>query len=138
MRSVVALSAVIALASPISAHAELNMRPGMWEALMTVGRNQMPPEQKCYLQKDVDALDRFQRGAEPQGKNPCSASGYKALGNSMSYTLTCVINGKKSVSAVAMNYDGSRISGQISGVDGTVTQVLNTRIGDCSESSFPN
>lgn len=138
MRVVVALGTVVALAFPISASAELNMRPGLWESLMTVGGNQMPPDQKCYLQKDIDALDKFQRGTQPQGSNPCSTSGYGALGNSMSYTLTCEINGKKSISAVTMNYDGNRISGQITGVDGTVTQVLNTRIADCSESSFPN
>jgi uncharacterized protein DUF3617 len=138
MRVVATLGTVVALALPIPAWADLNMQPGLWEALMTVGGNQMPPDQKCYLKKDVDALDRFQRGTEPPGKNPCSASGYGALGNSMSYTLTCVINGKKSISAVTMNYDGTRISGQITGVDGTVTQVLNTRVGDCSQSSFPN
>ncbi len=138
MRVVIALCAVVALTAPISARAELNMRPGMWEAIMSVGGNQMPPEQKCYVQKDVDTLDRFQRGTEPPGKNPCSASGYQALGNTMSYTLTCVINGKKSVSAVTLTYDGNRITGEITGVDGTVTQVVNTRTGDCSKSSFPN
>jgi len=122
----------------MSAWAELNMEPGLWEAIMTVGDNRMPPEQKCYLQKDVDALDRFQRGADPSGKNPCSASGYKAIGNTMKYTLTCVINGRKSVSAVTMNYDGIRITGEIAAVDGTVSRVLNSRIGDCSQSSFPN
>jgi hypothetical protein len=138
MRAVAVACVVVVLVSPMSAWAELNMTPGLWEAIMTVGGNRMPPEQKCYLQKDVDALDRFQRGAEPPDKNPCSASGYKAIGNTMSYTLTCVINGRKSVSAVTMNYDAIRITGEIAGVDGTVSRVLNSRIGDCSRSSFPN
>jgi hypothetical protein len=136
MRVVAILCAVVALASPIPAWAELNMQPGLWDEAITVAGNPMPPAQKCYLQKDIDALDRFQRGGEPPGKNPCSASGYRALGNTMSYTLTCVINGKKSVSAVSMNYDGARITGDIAGVDGTVSRVINTRVGDCSESSF--
>src|SRR5262249_16959129 len=104
MRAVAIAYAVVALVSPVSAWADLNMEPGVWEAIMTVGDNQMPPEQKCYLKKDVDALDQFQRGADPPGKNPCAASGYKALGNTMRYTLTCVINGKRSVSAITMNY----------------------------------
>ena len=137
MRAVATLCAVAALISPISARAELNMRPGMWESLMTVGDNQMPPDRKCYLQKDVDNLDQFQRGGPP-GQNPCSTSGYKATGNAMSYTLTCVINGKKTVSAVTMNYEGDRITGVITGVDGTVSHLINSRTGDCNQSSFGN
>ncbi len=138
MKAIGTLCALVVLASPIAAWAELNMQPGMWEAIMTVSGNQMPAEQKCYLQKDIDSLDRFQRGTEQPNGNPCSASGYKAFGNRATYTLTCNINGRRSVSAVTMNYDGNRITGEIVGVDGTVTQVLNTRIGDCTQSSFPN
>ncbi|HLJ21664.1 MAG TPA: hypothetical protein VKU84_15770, partial [Stellaceae bacterium] len=113
MRAVAVLCAVAALASPIPAWAELNMQPGMWDEIKTVGSNQLPPERKCYLQKDVDALDGFQRGTAPAGKSPCSASGYKAVGNFTSYTLTCAINGMKSVSAVTLHYDGTRITGEI-------------------------
>jgi hypothetical protein len=112
------------------------MEPGLWEAIMTVGGNPMPPDRKCYIQKDVDNLDRFQRGQDPPGRNPCTASGYKALGNTMSYTLTCEINGKKTVSAVTMNYDGARITGEVTGLDGTRSRLVNTRTGDCSASSF--
>jgi len=114
------------------------MEPGLWESIMTVAGNQMPPDRKCYLKKDVDDLDRFQRGAEPAGKNPCSTKGFKALGNTMSYTLTCVIKGKKSTSAVTMNYDGTRITGEIASVEGTVSRLINTRVSDCNESSFGN
>jgi hypothetical protein len=138
MRVAATVCTVAALLSPIPAAAELNMRPGLWESVMTVAGNQMPPDRKCYLQKDIDDLDRFQRGADPAGKNPCSASGYRALGNTMSYTLICAINGKKSTSAVTMNYDGARITGEISGVDGTLSRLINTRVGDCSQSSFGN
>ena len=138
MRPLAILCALVAVASAVPARAELNMRPGMWNEIRTVGGSQMPPEDKCYLQKDVDALDGFQRGTAPAGKSSCSASDYKAVGNFMSYTLTCVVNGKKNISAVTMHYDGDRITGQIRGVDGTTTLVLNTRIGDCSKSSFPN
>ncbi len=138
MRVIAALTIMVGLAAPMPAWAELNMRPGMWESIMTVGGNQMPPDRKCYLQKDIDALDRFQRGAGPQGKSPCTASGYREFGNSMSYSLTCVINGQKSVSAVTMNYDRDRITGEITPVNGPVSAVVNTRTGDCSQSSFPN
>jgi hypothetical protein len=138
MRAIPAVCAAVALVFPIAARADLNMRPGLWEAQMTVAGNAMPSEQKCYLQKDIDALDRFQRGIEqPQGSS-CAASGYKALGNTMTYTLTCQINGRKSISAATMTYDGDRITGTISGVDGTVSRLVNTRVGDCSESSFGN
>jgi len=134
----IACATAAALVFPISAWADLNMRPGLWEAITTVGGSPMPSEQKCYLQKDIDALDQFQRGAVPPGQNPCSTSDYKALGNTMTYTLTCQMNGKKSVSAVTTTYDGDRISGLIAGIDGTVTEVINTRIGDCTQSSFGN
>lgn len=130
-------AALLALALPARAWADLNMRPGLWEAVNTVGGNALPPDQKCYLQKDIDTLDRFQRGQSPPGA-PCTASGYRALGNSMSYTLTCEIAGKKTVSAVTTVYDGDRITGTIAGADGTVSTVTNTRIGDCSQSSFGN
>ncbi len=138
MRLIPIVLAAALLSFPISASAQLNMKPGLWEATMSVGGNVMPTEQKCYLQKDVDTLDRFQRGLEPSGQNPCTASGYKALGNTMTYTLTCEIKGKKSISAVTTTYDGDRITGTIAGVDGTVTRLVNNRIGDCTESSFGN
>jgi hypothetical protein len=136
MRAIATACAVVAVAWPISARADLNMRPGLWEAIMTVGGNEMPPDQKCYLQKDIDNLDRFQQGKDPPGRNPCTTSGYSALGNTMRYTLTCNINGKKTVSAVTMNYDGTRITGEVTGVDSTRSRLINTRIGDCSQSSF--
>jgi uncharacterized protein DUF3617 len=127
-----------ALLLPVSASAELNMKPGLWETATTVSGSPAPTEQKCYLQKDVDALDRFQRGQQPPGQNACTTSSYKALGNTMTYTLTCEFNGRKSVSAVTTTYDGDRITGLIAGADGTITRVLNTRIGDCAQSSFGN
>jgi uncharacterized protein DUF3617 len=138
MRAIAAIAVIVGLAAPVPAWAELNMRPGMWETIMTVGGNQMPPDRKCYLQKDIDALDRFQRGAEPQGKSPCATSAYQEIGNTMSYSLVCVINGQKTISAVTMNYDRDRITGEISPLNGPVSSLINTRTGDCTESSFPN
>jgi hypothetical protein len=138
MKATPAACAAIALAFPISAWADLNMRPGLWESSMTVGGNAMPVEQKCYMQKDIDALDRFQRGAAQPAETPCSTADYKALGNTMTYTLTCQFNGKKSISAVTTTYDGERITGTIAGIDGTISKLVNIRIGDCSESSFGN
>ena len=138
MRVIPTACAAAALLVPIAASADLNMKPGLWEAVTTVGGSSTPPDQKCYLPKDIESLERFQRGEQPPGQNPCTASNYKALGNTMTYTLTCEFNGKKSVSAVTTNYDGDRITGLIAGADGTVSQLVNTRIGDCSQSSFGN
>jgi len=138
MRAIPALCAVVALTLPTAAKAVLNMQPGLWESTMAVGGNTMPVEQKCYLRKDIDTLDRFQRGGAPPSQSPCSSSGYQELGNTMKYTLTCQINGKKTVSAITTTYDGDRITGTITSVDGTVSRLVNTRIGDCSESSFGN
>jgi hypothetical protein len=138
MRVAAAVCAIVVFSSPLSARADLNMRPGLWESIVIVGGNQMPPDRKCYLPKDIDNLDRFQRGVGPAGQNPCAASDYKAVGNVVSYTLTCAIGGKQSVSAITLSYDGERITGDITGLDGTRSRVVNTRTGDCSESSFGN
>ena len=138
MRLAAGVIAFVALLSPITARAELNMQPGLWESIVSVGGNQMPPEQKCYLQKDIRTLDEFQRGISTPSQNPCKASNYRAIGNSMKYSLSCLINGQLTVSAATMIYDGTRITGQVTAVDGTITKIVNTRLGACTKSSFPD
>ncbi len=137
MRVVFGAVALAALVSPVAARADLNMQPGLWEAIMTRGNTQTPPDQKCYLPKDIVAVDQFQRGIKTPSQNPCRASDFQAIGNRVKYNMTCKINGQLNVSAVTMVYDGTKVTGEISGVDGTVTTVVNTRIGDCTQSSFP-
>lgn len=138
MRPLVAAAvALVAVLSPVAAQADLNMQPGFWESVMTRGSDQTAPDKKCYLKKDVDALDQFQRGIKTPSQNPCRASNYKAIGNRVQYTMTCKANGQMTVNSVTMVYDATRITGEIRGVDGTITKVVNTRTGDCSQSSFP-
>lgn len=137
MRPLVASVALVAVLFPVAAQADLNMQPGLWESVMTRAGEQTRPDQKCYLKKDIDALDQFQRGIKTPSQNPCKASNYKAIGNRVQYTMTCQANGQMTVNAVTMVYDATRIIGEIRGVDGTITQVTNTRTGDCSQSSFP-
>ena len=71
-------------------------------------------------------------------RSPCRASDYKALGNVTSYTLTCQMNGNKSVSAVTAIYDASMIHGRITNADGNVSTFVNSRIGNCGWSPFGN
>ena len=131
-----ALALALSLAGP--ARADLNMRPGLWEATTTVGGNVLATEQKCYLQKDIDTLEKFQQGTSDTSKSPCTATNYTAVGNRMSYTLVCEVGGKKSVSAITTVYDGEQVNASIAGVDGTISTVQSKRIGDCTESSFGN
>jgi hypothetical protein len=137
MKLLIAAAAVVAVVFPVAARADLNMQPGLWEAVMTRGSDKTQPDQKCYLKKDIDALDLFQRGIRTPSQNPCKASNYKAIGNRTQYTLTCKTNGQMTVNSVTMTYGGTRITGEIAGIDGGITRVVNTRIGDCSQSSFP-
>ena len=139
MKNLLAIAALaFSLSLPGPARADLNMRPGLWEATTTVGGNVLNTEQKCYLQKDIDTLEKFQQGTSDTSKAPCTATNYTAVGNRMSYTLTCEIAGKKSVSAITTVYDGDEVHASISGVDGTISTVQSKRIGDCTESSFGN
>jgi len=130
-------ASLLALMPLLPAWADLNMQPGLWESSTMVGGETRSTEQKCYVQKDVEALEKFQKGQSPLAA-PCRASGYKALGNTTSYTLTCEMNGNKSVSAVTAIYDGSMIHGSITNADGNVSTFVNSRIGDCGRSSFGN
>ena len=136
MRSLAAAVALVAVLCPVTARADLNMQPGQWEAVMTRGSSQMAPDRKCYLKKDVEAVDLFQRGIKTPSQNPCRASNYKAIGNRVQYTMSCRANGQITVNSVTMVYDATRITGEIRGVDGTITTIINTRTGDCSQSSF--
>jgi hypothetical protein len=130
-------ASLLALMLPVQAWADLNMQPGLWESSTMVGGSTASTEQKCYMQKDIDALEKFQQGQSPPGA-PCTASRYKALGNTMNYTVTCEINGTKSVSAVTTTYDGTQIRGSIATPEGVVSTFVNSRIGGCSQSSFGN
>lgn len=130
-------AALLALMLPMPAWADLNMRPGLWESATMFGGNTVSTERKCYLQKDILALERFQQGQSPPGA-PCRASGYKAVGNTISYTLNCEIEGRKTVSSVTTIYDGTVIHGSVATADGAVSTIVNSRIGDCSQSSFGN
>lgn len=129
---------LLALMPLVPAWADLNMQPGLWESATMVGGETRSTERKCYMRKDIDALEKFQQGQSPPGA-PCTASGYKALGNTMNYTVTCEMNGTKTVSAVTATYGGTVIHGSIASLDGTVSATfVNSRIGGCSESSFGN
>lgn len=111
------------------------MQPGLWESATMVSGETRSTEQKCYMQKDIDALEKFQKGQSPLAA-PCRASDYKALGNVTSYTLTCQMNGNKSVSAVTAIYDASMIHGRITNADGNVSTFVDSRIGNCGWSPF--
>jgi hypothetical protein len=136
---VVTATVAFSLSIPGPARADLNMRPGLWEATTLVGGNALPTEQKCYLQKDIETLEKFQQGGPGDLSNaPCRSSNYTAVGNRMTYTLTCEIQGKKSVSVITTVYDGEEVNASIAGVDGTIARVQSKWIGPCTESSFGN
>ena len=131
------VATLLAAMLPVEARADLNMQPGLWESATMVGGTTMSTEKKCYLQKDIKALERFQQGESPPGA-PCKATGYKATGNTARYTLTCETEGRKTVSSVTMSYEGTVIRGSIETEGSPASTVVNSRIGDCSQSSFGN
>lgn len=129
---------LVALMLPALAYAGLNMKPGLWESTTSVQGHTIATDHKCYLQKDVDGLEKFQEGAVPAPHAPCTASGYKASGNTVTYSLTCIFNGQPSNSAVTSVFEGDHTSGTIKGPDGIVNTIASKRIGACSQSSFDN
>ncbi len=128
------LLAVLSLAFTICA--ALNMKPGLWETTTYISGNKLSTEQKCYLQKDIDSLEKMMRGDPAAQKGPCSNSNFKQSGDTVTYTMTCSFSkGKTSTGTVSGTYNGDTTTGTVVG-SGTTSKIDSKRIGDCSKSSF--
>ena len=119
-----------------AAAAGLNMKVGLWETTMVFQGKKGPSEQKCYLQKDVDFLEKQMRGEVSAPKQPCAFANYKQSGNTVTYTMTCTFTGgKPRTSTVSATYSGDTATGTVT-ANGAVTTIDNKRLGDCTKSSF--
>lgn len=116
--------------------AALNMKAGQWEITTTISGQKLGVEQKCYLQKDIDDLEKMMKGAVGKGHQPCIYSDYKESGSTVTNKLTCRFGGgKPSASLVTSTFNGDSTTGTLTG-SGTVTTLNSKRIGNCIKSSF--
>jgi hypothetical protein len=117
-------------------HAALNVKAGLWEITTTVNGHKADVQQKCYLQKDIDDLEKMQKGAAGKANQPCTYSDYKESGSTVTYKMTCRFGGgKPSTSLVTSTYNGDTASSTITS-GGTVSTVNSKRVGNCNKSSF--
>jgi hypothetical protein len=117
-------------------YAALNMQAGLWEITTTINGQKAGVEQKCFLQKDIDDLEKTMKGAAGKADQPCSYSDFKESGNTVTYKMTCRFGGgKPSTSLVTSTYNGNTTSGTITS-SGTVITINSKRVGNCTKSSF--
>ena len=129
------VAAAFAALSP-TLYAALNMRAGLWEITTTLSGHKVGAEQKCYLQKDIDDLEKMMKGAAGKADQPCSFSDYKESGRTVTYKATCRFGGEKpSTSLVTSAYNGDTTTGTIAS-SGAVSTINSKRAGNCSKSSF--
>jgi hypothetical protein len=108
-----------------------NMLPGVWEETMTAPDGTTQTHQLCFLRKDIDNTDKFQRGLIPAPNGNCKSSDYRASGDEISYSLTCDGRVKK----VTARYAGDHASATVDD-GGQISHITRTRIGDCTVSDF--
>jgi hypothetical protein len=120
---------------PVVAASRLNMKPGLWESTTFMQGNKVGSEQKCYLQKDVDHLEKQMRGEVSEPKQPCTFTNYKQSGDAVTYTMTCTFAGKPSTTTVSATYSGDTTTGTVTG-SGLPSRIDSKRLGDCTKSSF--
>jgi hypothetical protein len=119
----------------LAAYASLNMKPGLWETATIIQGKKASAEQKCYLQKDVDHLEKQMRGEVSEPKQPCVFANYKQTGNTVTVKMTCTFGGKPHPSVLSATYNGDTTTGKVIS-DGVATEIESKRLGDCTKSSF--
>jgi hypothetical protein len=136
MIAIAAVALLAVLAATLTVRAALNMKPGLWETTTYIDGHKINAEKKCYLQKDIDALEKMMRGDPAAQKGPCSDSNFKQSGNTITYTMTCSFSkGKTTTSTVSGTYNGDTTTGTVVG-SGTTSKIDSKRVGDCFKSSF--
>jgi Protein of unknown function (DUF3617) len=117
-------------------YAALNIKAGLWEITTTIGGQKLGVEQKCYLPKDIDDMEKMLKGATGTAAQPCSYSDYKESGGTITYKMTCRFGGgTPKTSLVTSTYYGDTTTGTITG-SGTVITMNSKRVGNCTKSSF--
>ena len=117
-------------------HAALNINPGLWEVTTAMGGQKPGVEKKCYLQKDIDDMEKTLKGAAGKGNQPCIYSDFKESGNTVTNKLTCRFGGGKPITTlVTSTYNGDNTTGTITG-SGAASTVNSKRLGSCTKSSF--
>jgi hypothetical protein len=132
----IALIAIVWSAGSL-AGAGLNMKPGLWETVTTMQGRVGGAERKCYLPKDVAALQSQMRGQLVFPAQPCKFTDYKQTGNTVTYTMTCTFGkGRPTRSAVTATYSGDSTHGTLTSAAGVQSVIDSRRIDTCTKSSF--
>ena len=114
--------------------AAVSIKPGMWEMTTIVSGQRTASEQKCFLQKDLDELEKKQRGAPT--KEACIYSDYKESGKTVTYKMTCKFGGgNPTIILVSTTYNGDTATGTVTS-NGAVSTMNSKRVGNCTKSSF--
>jgi hypothetical protein len=128
------VAATTAALSP-TLHAGL-VKPGLWEMTTMMGGQKAAVDQKCYLQKDLDDLEKMQKGGAGKPGHPCTYSDYKESGSTASYKMTCQFGGgKPSTSVVTSVLSGDTVTTTTTGA-GMANTMIAKRLGNCAKSSF--
>ena len=129
------VAAFVALSPTL--YAALNMKAGLWEITITTQNGQtLGVEQKCYMPKDIDDMEKMLKGAAGKVDQPCSYSDYKESGGTVTYKMTCRFGGgTPKTSLVTSTFNGDTTTGTITS-SGTVSTVNGKRVSNCTKSSF--
>jgi hypothetical protein len=137
-RSVGALVVIALLWSgALAADAGLNIKPGLWETVTTIQGHVVGTERKCYLPKDVTALQSQMRGQLVLPAQPCKYTDYKQTGNTVTYIMICTFGKAQPVrSAVTATYAGDSSHGTVTPAQGGAWAIDSRRVDTCEKSSF--
>jgi hypothetical protein len=130
---------VIALlwSGAVAADAGLNMKPGLWEIVTITPGHVIGRDRKCYLPKDIAALQSQMRGQLVLPAQPCKFTDYKQTGNTVTYTMICTFaKGQPARSAVTATYAGDSSHGTVTPAQGSPWAIDSRRIDACAKSSF--
>ncbi|MGE5384995.1 MAG: DUF3617 domain-containing protein [Betaproteobacteria bacterium] len=136
------LMAAALLVASLSASAQSNISPGMWEYQMETKMKGMPPGMKpmvvrrCLTPQDVAQNKHLTQGSE---KNPCTMSNMKANGSQIAYEFVCKTDGGTmkgsttgTTSATSLEFDTRvQMVPPMEGMSDMQQKIRAKRVGNC-------
>lgn len=119
-----AATSALALALPVIAIAAPAMQPGLWEESSQPAGTSPVVSRHCFAAKDIASWPKL------PASSPCHVLDYKEAGGNVAYTLACEVNGNRSSSQVAIDYEGDHYRGTVRTADATIP-IVGRRLGAC-------
>ncbi len=130
------------MVASLSASAESNITPGMWEYQMETKMKGMPAGMKpvvmrrCLTPQDVAQNKHLTQGSE---KNPCTMSNMKASGGQVSYDFVCKTEGGTmkgsttgTTSATSLDFETRvQMVPAVEGMSDMQQKIRAKRVGNC-------